>query len=143
MPYTYPPAPPAPTCVMLFVPIELVSIVGALFSQMEKRERWIAASDWQSGYYAFTDLQYQLMNNCIDTLIAEIRALRGVKPDYVSVPVEDRTTDMYRDFNDIIGHLLPIIFALRGPEDIPDSLIEALRGDTPADSTRNIVDQLI
>ena len=128
---------------MLLIPVELVPIVGALLHRMERYTQWETSADWQLGYKAFTELQDQLMNNCLDSLIAEIRALRGVKPDFVDVPVEERTTDMYRDFNDIIGHLLPIIFALRGPEDIPDSLIEALRGDTPADSTRNVVDQLI
>lgn len=143
MPYEYPSPPIEPTCVMLFVPVELVPIVGALFSQLEKRSRWIDDANWLQGYTAFVDLQEQLMSNCIDTLVQEIRAIRGVKPDYESIPVEERTTDMYRDFNDIIGHLLPIIFALRGPEDIPDSLIQALRGDTPASDTRNIVDQLI
>jgi hypothetical protein len=143
MPYVYPSPPDVETCVLLFVPVELVPIVGALFSQLEKRSRWVDDANHLLGYTAFVELQKQLMSNCLADLIAEIRALRGVKPEYESTPIDERTTDMYRDFNDIIGHLLPIIFALRGPEDIPDSLIQALRGDTPADSTRNVVDQLI
>lgn len=141
--YTYPAPVVPPACVLLAIPVELVPIVGALFARMERRSAWSTAADHQLGYKAFVELQDQLMNACIDELIQEIRAIRGVKPDYESVPVDERTTDMYRDFNDLIGHLLPIIFALRGPEDIPDSLIEALRGETPASATRNVVDQLI
>lgn len=130
------------TCVLLFVPVELVPIVGSLFAQLEARRKWATADDWQQGYRAFIDLQDQLMNNCLETLIQEIRALRGVKPEYAGVAVEDRTTDMYRDFNDLIGHLNPIIFALRGGEDPEDNILQALRGDTAADDTRNVIDLL-
>lgn len=131
------------TCVLLFVPIELVPIVGGLFSQLEARKRWASDSDWADGYEAFTMLQDQLMSNCLKTLIDEIRALRGVKPENVSTPIDERTTDMYRSFSDIIDVLTPILLAMRGDAPIEDSIIEALRGTTPADATRNIVDQLI
>jgi len=140
--YVYPEPPAEPTCVLLLVPIELVPIVGALFGQMEQRRGWKTTADWEQGYKAFVQLQAQLMSNCLADLIAEIRALRGVKPDYTGVPVEDRTTDMYRDLNDIIGHLNTLIFALSGGLDNDDNIMQILRGDTPATDTRNIVDLL-
>jgi len=143
MPLVYPQVPEVETCVLLFIPVELVPIVGGLLSQLEARKRWESAEDWEKGYKAFTSLQDQLMNSCLQTLIAEIRALRGVKPESEATPIEERTTDMYRSFNDIIDVLTPILLAMRGSEPIEDSIIEALRGTTPADETRNIVDQLI
>lgn len=141
-PIPYPPAPATPACVMLLIPVELVPIVGAGLADMEARRRWITDSDHQLGYRAFVALQDQLMTNCLDTLIAEIRALRGVKPDYASVPAEDRTTDMYRDFNDLIDHLNTITFALRGGEEPDDHILLALRGIVAASETRNIIDEL-
>lgn len=139
---SFPEAIEGEPCVLLFVPAELVPIVGSLFGQLEARHKWASAADWQLGYKAFSDLQDQLMNNCLETIVQEIRAIRGVKPDYSSVPVDERTTDMYRDFNDLIGHLNTIIFALQGTEDPEDSILQALRGDTAADATRNVIDYL-
>ena len=138
----FPEPPEQETCVLLFIPAVLVPIIGSLFGQLEARHRWASDADWQLGYKAFVELQDQLVNNCLQTLVQEIRAIRGVKPDYSSVPIEDRTTDMYRDFNDLIGHLNTIIFALRGLEDPDDSILQALRGDTAADATRNIIEYL-
>lgn len=140
--YVYPEPPETPTCALVLVPIELVPIVGALFGRMESRHQWATESDWQQGYKAFVELQDQLMNNCLDALITEIRALRGVKPDYVSVPVEERTTEMYRDFNDLIGHLNTIIFALSGGQEHTDHILMALRGEIPASAARNVIEEL-
>lgn len=141
-PIPYPPAPATQTCVMLLVPVELVSIVGARFADMESRGRWATDSDYELGYRAFVELQAQLMNNCISDLIAEIRAIRGVKPEFVDVPTDERSTDMYRDFNDLIAHLNTITFALRGGEEPTDHILLALRGIIEASETRNIIDEL-
>ena len=110
MPYVYPNPPENPSCAMLLVPTELVPIVGAAFSQLEKRNRWVSYADWQQGYLAFTELQAQLMNSCLTDLIQEIRDFRGVKPVFASVPVEDRTSAMYNDLNDILQSTI----AMRG-----------------------------
>lgn len=103
--HTYPEPPEEPTCVLLFVPIELAPLVGGLFRQMENSHEWVSLDDWQKGYKAFVELQDQLMTTCVSDLIAELRALRGVKPEYVSTPIEERTTDMYQSFTDIRGVL--------------------------------------
>lgn len=100
--YSYPDPPPVPTCAMLMVPVEIAPIVGALFSQMERRSAWESESDWRNGYQAFADLQVQLMNTCMEDLIAELRALRGLKPEFEIVYPEERTSEMYRSFNDVI-----------------------------------------
>ena len=142
MPYIYPETPEQSSCAMLLVPMELVPIIGAHLSQLEKRQRWVSDDDWIKGYRAVVDLQDQLMSNCIDSLIAEIRALRGIRPDFVSVPEEERTIDMYHDITDLIVHLNTIIFALSGGAELDDSIIVALRGIVPADETRNIVELL-
>lgn len=139
---TYPDPPTEPGCVVLFVPVELVPLVGGLFQRLEQRRRWASDSDWEQGYRAFVELQAQLMNNCLDSLIAEIRAFRGVRPEYADVEPADRTIDMYRDLGDIAAHLNTIVFALRGLEEPDDSILEALRGIVPADEERNVIDLL-
>jgi len=138
----YPDAPAEPGCVLLFVPIELVPLVGGAFKRMEQRRRWSTELDYEQGYRAFVELEAQLMNNCLDTLIQEIRAIRGVKPDYEETPIESRTTEMYRDFNDIIGHLNTLIFYLGGGEEHADNIIKILRGIDPATEERNLLDML-
>jgi len=45
------------------------------------------------------------MTTCVSDLVAELRALRGIKPEYESEPLETRTTDMYQSFTDIRGVL--------------------------------------
>jgi len=104
--YSYPEAPEQPSCILLFVPVELVPIVGAQFAQLEQRHRWATTDDWQLGYAAFVDLEAQLMNNCLDSLIQEIRDFRGIKPDFVETELVDRTSDMYQSLNDIMASML-------------------------------------
>jgi len=98
----YPDTPEIPSCVLLFVPVELVPIVGGLFASLERRAKWATDSDFMSGYRAMTALEAQLMADCLGNLIQEIRDARGVLPAFVSTPIVDRTSDMYRSFNDII-----------------------------------------
>lgn len=98
----FPSAPETPSCVLLLVPVELVPIVGGLFASLERRAKWATDIDYTLGYQAMTALEAQLMSDCLGTLIQEIRDARGVLPDFVSTPVIDRTSDMYRSFNDIV-----------------------------------------
>jgi hypothetical protein len=155
--YVYPEPPTEETCVLLFVPVELVPIVGALFSRLERRNEWASPYDWGLGYKAFVALQEQLMTNCLADLIAEMRALRGIKPEFESVPEEDRTIEMYQSLNDLLGGLLllrgvvsgetlasmaDLVLALRGTEAPADHVLLALRGEIEADADRNIVELL-
>jgi cytochrome c-type biogenesis protein CcmH/NrfF len=104
--HIYPPPAEDPTCVLLFVPIELAPLVGGLLRRMERRSEWATDSDWQQGYKAFVELQDQLMSNCTSDIVAELRALRGINPLYEEVPIEERTTDMYRSFNDLLQAIM-------------------------------------
>jgi hypothetical protein len=142
MPYVFPEVPVNVSCSLVFVPIHLVPIVGAVLSQLEKRKRWETNEDWELGYRAIVEIQAQLMNSCLGDLIQEIRAIRGIKPAYEAVDQEDRTIDMYNDVNDIISKLVAILVALRGNDVIEDNIILALRGTVEADGTRNIADLL-
>lgn len=139
----YPDPPDVPGCVLLFVPVELIPLVGGSFKRLEQRRLWASESDWEQGYRAFVELEAQLMSSCLDSLIAEIRAFRGVRPEYASTPEGERTIDMYRDLGDVAAHLNAIVFALRGLEEPDDSILEALRGIVPAGEDRNVIDQLI
>ena len=104
--HIYPLPAEEPSCVLLFVPIELAPLVGGLFRRMERRNEWATDNDWQQGYKAFVELQDQLMSNCTSDIVTELRALRGLNPLYETVPTEERTTDMYRSFNDILQAML-------------------------------------
>jgi hypothetical protein len=66
---SFPGASGLDTCVLLFVPVDLVPIVGGLFGQLEARSRWATPDDWQQGYRAFTALEKQLMDQCLGPLI--------------------------------------------------------------------------
>lgn len=138
----YPDPPAEPACVLLFVPVELVPLVGGSFRRMEQRRRWATEEDYQQGYRAFVELQAQLMNNCLADLIQEIRDLRGIAPAYASTPIEERESYMYRNINDLIEHVNTLIFALSGGVEHGDNVLEILRGDTEASATRNMLDLL-
>jgi hypothetical protein len=155
--YVYPDPPTEQTCVLLFVPVELVPIVGALFGRLERRSEWATPIDWQLGYKAFVELQEQLMSNCLRELIDELRALRGVLPEFEEIPVADRTVEMFRSLNDVLAGLLllrgvvsgetlasmaDLVLALRGPDAPADHVLLALRGETESDAERNIVELL-
>jgi hypothetical protein len=99
--YQFPLEPENTTCVMLLIPSHLVPIVGSLFGSLELRAKWLTEDDWEQGYKAFTALEAQLMNSCLQDLIQEIRDLRGVLPDFVETPIEERTSDMYNSLNNV------------------------------------------
>jgi hypothetical protein len=45
---------------------------------------------------------------CMTGLIQEIRDFRGVKPEFESTPVDERTSDMYNSLNDSYAKLLEL-----------------------------------
>ena len=140
--FVYPDAPIEPGCVLLFVPVELVPLVGGAFKAMEQRRKWATQEDFEQGYRAFVELERQLMSTCLQELIQEIRDLRGVSPAYASTPVEERESYMYRSVADLIEHVNTLIFALSGGLEHGDNVLEILRGDTEASSSRNMLDML-
>lgn len=95
MALSYPAEDPAAECSVLFIPAELVPLVGNLFATMLPPSRWKTSADWQAGYRAFTELQEQLMRNCIGDLVEEIRALRGLQVGAVVDPEETYTAKTY------------------------------------------------
>lgn len=98
----YPEPQAAPQYTLLCVPLELAPIVGGLFASLEPRTAWKTDQDWQKGYRAFVSLQDELMAGCLDKLIAELRAARGVRPEYTATPEADRTIGMYYSLGDLV-----------------------------------------
>jgi len=142
MPYVFPDALPGDDCALLMVPSNLVPIVAGLFSTLQYRAKWASDADYTSGRKAFAELEAQLVNACFSQLIQEIRDARGVAEIYEDVPVDERTSSMYRSLDDIVRRLNTVIFALDGGLEHDDSILEALRGDVEADATRNVMEAL-
>lgn len=140
-PYVYPEGEPA-SYVLLCFPSYLVPFFRYLFAYMQEEKTWATREDWKKGYKAAAELEAMMASGCIDDIIQELRALRGVKPDYVSVPVGERTTDMYRTIGDLIEHINTLIFAISGGEEHDDHIMMILRGTEPASAERNIIEEL-
>lgn len=142
MAYAFPEEPLSADCAILMIPSQLVPIVAGLFSTLQYRAKWVTDADYQNGRRAFAELEAQLVNMCFSLLIQEIRDARGVADIYSSVPVEERTSAMYRSLNDVVGRLNDIRIAIDGGVAHDDNLMIAIRGETEADETRNILEAL-
>jgi hypothetical protein len=80
----------------------MVPILAGIVGILESRGAWETDSDWQQGYQWAVELQEALLNSCVQDLIAEIRALRGVRAEAESTPPEDRTIDDYYSLADLL-----------------------------------------
>jgi hypothetical protein len=140
-PYEFP-TEETTTYALLCVPNTLIPFFRYLFAYMQEEKNWKTREDWKQGYQAAAELEVMLMSNCVGDIIAELRALRGVKPAYAAVPVEERTTDMYRSIDDLVEHVNTLIFALSGGVEHEDNIMMILRGEVEASATRNIMEEL-
>lgn len=100
---------PIGNCVLISVDVGLLPILTSQILPLLQARLWEVES-FQTGYYAISEVLSQMTNSCITQLVQEIRDFRGVKPDFASTPVEERTSDMYNSLNDSFAQLL----ALRG-----------------------------
>lgn len=100
---TYDPA--TESCALVLVPHALVPILGGLVGTLEARHQWATREDWEQGYQWAAELQEQLVNNCMQTLVDELRALRGVRPEAEATPPEERTIDDYYTLRDLVENL--------------------------------------
>ena len=100
---------PNGNCVLIAVDIGLLPVLTSQLLPLLSSRLWTIDS-FEIGYRAISEVLSQMTNSCITQLIQEIRDFRGVKPDFVSTPVEERTSDMYNSLNDSFAQLL----ALRG-----------------------------
>lgn len=96
---------PSGNCILLAIDRDLVPIVAGVLYPLTTPRLWDQAS-YQAGYYAITEVLAQMTTQCLSDLVQEIRDARGVLPDFVSTPIPDRTSDMYRSFNDLIQSAL-------------------------------------
>jgi hypothetical protein len=88
--------------VLVCVPVRLIGVVSYLLSYGQWRKWWDTDDDYRQGWNALADLQRQMMNNCLSDLIAEIRALRGVRAEAESIPPENRTIEDYYSLADLL-----------------------------------------
>jgi hypothetical protein len=105
MRHTLPVDYPSGDCIVVAIDRLLVPIIiGQLLLLLEPRS-WDQES-YQAGYRAVTEVLAQMTNNCFTAFVQELRDFRGVKPDFVSVPVDERTSDMYNSLNDLFAQML-------------------------------------
>jgi len=107
MRYVLPEDYPSGNCVFLSVDIRLLPIIGARLSALLEPRLWVA-DGYQTGYRAITEVLAQMTALCSSNLIQEIRDFRGVKPEFESTPVDERTSDMYNSLNDSYAKLLEL-----------------------------------
>ena len=105
MRYSLPVDYPSGDCVLIAIDSRLAPIISARLSTLLEARLWVADS-YENGYRAITEVLSQMSNNCLSNLIQELRDFRGVKPDFISTPVEERTSDMYNSLNDLFTQLL-------------------------------------
>lgn len=103
MPATY----PSGNC--LLVPLDSVfaPIIVSRYLPLLESRLWYP-EDYQAGYRAISWVIAQMTVCSVADLIQEIRDFRGVKPEYASIDVVDRTSDMYNSLNDLFYQLLQL-----------------------------------
>lgn len=127
---------------LICVPVTLIPFIRYLCQWMQDEQIWESREDWKRGYQAAAELEVSLSGKCMSDLIQEIRDLRGVRPAYAAVPVAERTSDMYRSLEDVVAHINTIIFGVTGGLEHEDNILMAIRGETPASATRNVIEEL-
>lgn len=92
--------------VLVCVPVDYIPFFRTFFEQMQRRQTWRSHADYAAAYQVFAQIEVNMVSGCIADLIAEVRALRGLKPDFAAVDPLARTTDMYFSLGDLlIGQL--------------------------------------
>lgn len=92
-PYTLPSE--SDESVLVEIPLMWVPIVGGLIGQLEERTVWASESDWEQAYPIVVEMERDLMGAGVKALIAEIRALRGVKLGETLDPEQIYTAETY------------------------------------------------
>lgn len=110
MPYSFPIGYNDSACYLVPIRADLVPFVAGALRQLEAREMWLTEADYEAAYNAVAEIEAAMMNNCIADLVDELRAARGIKPDFVAVDPLLRTTDMYHN----LGEVMMSITAARG-----------------------------
>jgi hypothetical protein len=107
MRYSLPVDYPSGNCIIIAIDTRLAPIISSQLSDLLEARLWTKDS-YQAGYYAIAEVMAQMSNNCFSNLIQELRDFRGVKPDFIATPVEERTSDMYNSLNDLFTQLLEL-----------------------------------
>jgi len=98
---------PSGNCVLVAFDVDLVPVLASALSQLLEKRFWEEEA-YQVGYYAIGEVIAQMTSACFTQLVQEIRDFRGVLPDFVSTPVEERTSDMYNSLNTLFDKLLEL-----------------------------------
>lgn len=96
---------PSGACVLVPVDARLVPILIHQLLPLLDARLWIV-DDYEAGYRAASEVIANMATSCVADLVQELRDFRGVKVAYESIPVEERTSDMYNSLNDINQWLL-------------------------------------
>lgn len=98
---------PSGACLLVPVDIVFAPVLICQFLPLLEARSWVPA-DFQAGYQAISQVIAQMSTCTLADLIQELRDFRGVKPEYVSIPVEERSSDMYNSLNDLFYQLLQL-----------------------------------
>lgn len=107
MRHTLPVGYPSGSCVLVPVDVTLVPLMVETLSPLLEARLW-TVNDYLAGYYAVSEVIAHMTSTCLIDFAQEIRDLRGVKPEFASTPVEERTSDMYNDLNTLFAQLLEL-----------------------------------
>jgi len=92
---------PPDVCELAAFPVAVVPYALAALEHRIPPYIW-ADDSYVRGVQLVRSLQMALLCGGMTELIAEVRALRGLDPAYVTTAPEDRTIDMYRSLNDVL-----------------------------------------
>jgi len=93
---------PTGNCILIPVDVAIAPLIAGMLRQFTEKHIW-EANSYETGYNAIQEIIAAMSTNCIGDLVTELRALRGIKPEYASTPVEEQTTDMFNSFNDLLA----------------------------------------
>lgn len=102
MPYSFPIGFAESGCVLVPVRTALLPYVAGALRQLEAREFWESEADYQAAYNAVAEIEASMLNSCMTDLIDELRAARGVRPEFASVDPTLRTADMFYSLADLL-----------------------------------------
>jgi len=80
-----------------------------MLQQFTEKRVWEQDS-YHDGYLAIQGVIAAMTSNCTGAIVDELRAFRGIKPEFAGTPIEEQTSDMFNSLNDLLQSTL----ALRG-----------------------------
>lgn len=101
----FPSTYPTGECVLVPIDTALIPLISGAIADLLPSFRW-RDDEYQAAYEAINGVLASMTALCASQLVQELRDFRGVMPAYASVPVDERTSDMYNSLNDLFAQLL-------------------------------------